>query len=142
VEVRIKVEKSMEKGVGHSVKLPQETLHLKILRIRGPSPLSLWRTWTLSFKGSGENQLLASELPCHCGEIAVLNKRSQTTDGYTFRCKGVHEMGMRKFSFFQGSFYDIMDLILLKKMLSWRTVFINQPHVLTCSFICEVSKSN
>jgi len=52
------------------------------------------------FQWLRENQLLASELPCRCGEIAILNKRSKTTDGYTFRCKSDHEMGMRKYSFF------------------------------------------
>jgi len=62
-----------------------------------------------------ENQLLASELSCHWGEIAILNKRSKITDGYTFRCKGGREMGMRKFSFSQGSSYDIRDLILFVK---------------------------
>lgn len=65
----------------------------------------LWRTCILSFNGSGENQLLASKLPCHCREIAVLNKLQM----------GIHlgvRVGMRTFSFFQGSFYDIRDLIL------------------------------
>ncbi|CAC5426120.1 unnamed protein product [Mytilus coruscus] len=61
------------------------------------------------------NGLLPSELICHCGADCTLNRRSSTTDGFTFRCKKGHELGMRKNSFFERSSYNIRDLIVFIK---------------------------
>ena len=61
--------------------------------------------------------LLASELTCNkCGTAAKLRRRERASDGYTFRCKGSkHEYGMRKKSFFEGSAYNIRDLMIFIK---------------------------
>ncbi|CAC5412483.1 unnamed protein product [Mytilus coruscus] len=61
------------------------------------------------------NGLLPCELICHCGANCTLNRQSSTTDGFTFRCKKGHELGMRKNSFFERSSYNIRDLIVLIK---------------------------
>lgn len=63
-----------------------------------------------------EHGILAEELKCiHCDQICRLNKRSSKSDGFTFRCKNGHEFGMRKYSFFEGSSFDIRDLIVFIK---------------------------
>lgn len=49
-----------------------------------------------------KNGLLASEIICHCGKKAKLNKRIRLKDGYTFRCGSEHEFTMRKNSFLKG----------------------------------------
>lgn len=61
--------------------------------------------------------LLASEITCSkCGTQATLKQRERSSDGYTFRCRGSkHEYGMRKYSFFEGSAYNIRDLMIFIK---------------------------
>lgn len=67
-----------------------------------------------------ENGLLSNSLKCHCCKTCALSKRSKTTDGYSFRCSSGHQFGMRKYSFLQGSSYDIRDLLLfIKKTFRW-----------------------
>ena len=61
------------------------------------------------------NGLLASELTCHCGKKAKLNKRQRLKDKYSFRCGSNHEFSMRKNSFFEGSSYNIRDLMIFIK---------------------------
>ena len=62
-----------------------------------------------------EKGFLASTLTCHCGKEAKLNRRNRLKDGFTFRCRGDHEFSMRKNSFFEGSSYNIRDLVLFMK---------------------------
>ena len=63
-------------------------------------------TW---FSWLRENGLISNILKCHCGKTCALRKRSKTTDGYSFRRSSGHQFGMRKYSIFQGSSYDIPD---------------------------------
>ena len=62
-----------------------------------------------------KNGLLANELKCHCGKTAKLNRRQRLKDKYSFRCRGGHELSMRKNSFFEGSSYNIRDLMIFMK---------------------------
>ena len=62
-----------------------------------------------------KNGLLASEITCHCGKKAKLNKSVRLKDGYTFRCRSDHEFTMRKKSFFERSSYNIRDLVIFIK---------------------------
>ena len=63
------------------------------------------------------NGLLAKEVMCrNCNTMASLKRRSRIPDGYSFRCPGSkHEFSMRKNSFFEGSAYNIRDLIIFLK---------------------------
>ena len=62
-----------------------------------------------------KNGLLESDLTCHCGKQAKLNRRNRLKDGYTFRCGSQHEFTMRKNLFSEKSSYNIRDLIIFIK---------------------------
>lgn len=70
------------------------------------------------FSWMREKGLLASRVPSpECGKNCKLNKRGRTVDKFSFRCSkhsGV-EITMRKFSFFEGSPYNIRDLCVFVK---------------------------
>jgi hypothetical protein len=71
------------------------------------------------FKWLRKRGLLATDLPCltcQNGNRMKLNVRESASDGFSFRCKKSHEAGMRKNSFFQGSPFNVRDLILFIKM--------------------------
>ncbi|MEW8548562.1 MAG: IS1595 family transposase [Candidatus Thiodiazotropha sp.] len=61
------------------------------------------------------NGLLPEIVQCSSGEVAKLNHRQKVKDGFSFRCTKGHEYGMRKFSFFEGSPFNIRDLIIFMK---------------------------
>jgi len=83
------------------------------------SNLCLWSN-DIFFPWLRENGLLSNSLRWHCGKTCSLNNRSKTTDGYSFPCSSGHQFGIRKYSFLQGSSYDIRDLLLLiKKIFRW-----------------------
>ena len=69
------------------------------------------------FQWLGNQGLLAMEVTClTCGTAAKLRSCDRSSDGYSFRCKGSkHEYGMRKYSFFEGSAYNIRDLMIFLK---------------------------
>ena len=48
------------------------------------------------YKWLRNNGLLASQLTCHCGKEAKLNKRKRLKDNYSFRWGSNHESTMRK----------------------------------------------
>ena len=70
------------------------------------------------FSWMREKGLLASRVPCsEYGKNCKLNKRGRTVDKFSFPCSkhsGV-EITMRKFSFFEGSPYNIRDLCVFVK---------------------------
>lgn len=70
------------------------------------------------FRWLREKGLLASEIKCtKCDRVCKLYRRSRAQDKFTFRCtkhSGV-ELGMRKFSFFEGSPYNKRDLMIFIK---------------------------
>ena len=67
------------------------------------------------FRWLTDQGLLAETIICETGEVAKINKRKKSKDNYSFRCKNGHEYGMRKNSFFEGSAYNIRDLVIFIK---------------------------
>lgn len=67
------------------------------------------------FEWLREHGLLPTTMMCHCGKMCKIQKRSKSTDGYCLRCPNGHELAMRKNSFFQGSAYNLRDLLLFIK---------------------------
>ena len=62
--------------------------------------------------------LLRDNVRCHhCDVSCSLQKREKRTDGYVWRCtrNRNHEIGMRKFSFFERSHFPFADLMQFMK---------------------------
>lgn len=71
---------------------------------------------TVVFEWLRRRDLLVSELECPtCSETCRITKRSSKSDGFTFRCKNGHEYGIRKYSFFERSSFNIRYLIVFIK---------------------------
>ena len=121
----VKMEKCRKKhGEGNFQLRINEINALEIKEFQNP-----WSFHSLFISGDDivynwlrKNGLLASDLTCHCGKEAKLNKRNHLKDGYTFRCGSQHEFTMRKNSFFEKSSYNIRDLIIFYK-ISYRRAF-------------------
>lgn len=65
-----------------------------------------------------DKKLLISEVRCtQCNNVCKLYKRQRRKDGFSFRCNKHSnvELGIRKYSFFQGSAYNIRDLVIFVK---------------------------